>query len=270
MTCCKGNEWIPVQSYVDHIEYPNSWVLNELTGKEFFKEQIKEINPKEYAAVIVEPYQGWSAQFLPNDYAVSLREWCDEHGIILIIDEIQSGFGRTGKLFAFEHFNIVPDIITCAKGISSSLPLSCVITRAEIINTDMSYNSTHGGNPIAVAASKASVQFLIENNLIKESERKGKILGEELNKWKKENPTNISRISQRGLLASVFIKSPDGNDVEFVDKLIETAMRKGLMSVRTASGTLKIGPPLTISDDALIEGIKVLKESLKECLDTLV
>lgn len=270
MACGKGNEWVPVQSYVDHIEYPNSWALDELTGKEFFKEQIKEINPKEYAAVIVEPYQGWSAQFLPNDYAVSLREWCDKHGIILIIDEIQSGFGRTGKLFAFEHFNIVPDIITCAKGISSSLPLSCVITREEIINTDMSYNSTHGGNPIAVAASKASVEFLIENNLIKESERKGKILGEELNKWKKENPANISRISQRGLLASVFIKSPDGNDVELVDKLIEIAMRKGLMSVRTASGTLKIGPPLTISDDALIEGIQVLKESLKECLDTLV
>ena len=270
MACGKGNEWIPVQSYVDHIEYPNPWILDKLTGKEFFKEQIKEINPKEYAAVIVEPYQGWSAQFLPNDYAVSLREWCDEHGIILIIDEIQSGFGRTGKLFAFEHFNIVPDIITCAKGISSSLPLSCVITRAEIINTDMSYNSTHGGNPIAVTASKASVEFLIDNNLIKESERKGKILGEELNKWKKENPTNISRISQRGLLASVFIKSPDGNDVEFVDKLIEIAMRKGLMSVRTASGTLKIGPPLTISDDALIEGVQVLKESLKECLDTLV
>ena len=80
-------------------------------------------------------------------------------------------------------------------------------------------------------------------------------------------PNNIGIISQRGLLASVFIKAPYGNDAEFVDKLIEIAMRKGVMSVRTASGTLKIGPPLTITDDALIEGVQVLKESLQECLD---
>jgi 4-aminobutyrate aminotransferase-like enzyme len=187
----------------------------------------------------------------------------------MIIDEIQSGFGRTGKLFAFEHFNIIPDIITCAKGISSSLPLSCVLTRKEIIDTDLSYNSTHGGNPVAVSASYASVKYLINNNLISESERKGEILKKELLKWKKEMPKNISRINCRGLLASVFIESPDKNNIDFVDKLIEIAMRKGLMSVRTGSGTLKIGPPLTITDEALIEGVYVLKESLRECLDTL-
>ena len=267
MVCGKGNDWVPVTSYVNHFTFPNPWNLDGISGKDFFETQIKDINPKEYAAVIVEPYQGWSAQFLPNDYAKALREWCTKHNILLIIDEIQSGFGRTGKMFAFEHFNIVPDIITCAKGISSSLPLSCVLTRSEIINTDMSYNSTHGGNPVAVAASQASVEFLLENNLVSESERKGKILGEELTKWQSENPINIGIISQRGLLASVFIKAPYGNDAEFVDKLIEIAMRKGVMSVRTASGTLKIGPPLTITDDALIEGVQVLKESLQECLD---
>ena len=271
MACGKGNDWVPVDSYVTHIDYPNPWLLKDFSsGEGFFKQQIKFINPEDYAAVIVEPYQGWSAQFLPNDYAKALREWCDKHNILLIIDEIQSGFGRTGKMFAFEHFNIVPDIITCAKGISSSLPLSCVITRSEIVNTDMSYNSTHGGNPVAVAASQASIEYLIHNDLIHESERKGKILGEELNKWQNENPINVGRISQRGLLASVFINSPDGDDAEFVDRLIEIAMRKGLMSVRTASGTLKIGPPLTITDDALIEGVEVLKESLQECLGTLV
>ena len=87
-----------------------------------------------------------------------------------------------------------------------------------------------------------------------------------LKKWQKEQPHLIKRISCRGLLASVFINSPDGNDSDFVDKIIETAMRKGLLSVRTMSGTLKIGPPLTITKSALIEGLEILKESLEECL----
>jgi len=259
----KSQSWIPVNSYVDHIPYPNSWLADT-----DFNSSVEHLTPTDYAAIIVEPYQGWSAEFLPNEYAKAMRAWCDENNVLLIIDEIQSGFGRTGKLFAFEHFNIEPDIITCAKGISSSLPLSCVLTRDEIIGDDMSYNSTHGGNPVAVAASYASVKYLLDNNLISASEHKGETLYGELLKWKGEIPNYITKINCRGLLASVFIKSPDGNDEEFVDKLIEVAMRKGLLSVRTASGTLKIGPPLTITTDALIEGVEVLKESLLECLDT--
>lgn len=271
MVCGKGNEWVPVETYVDHITYPNEWDIPKgMSDIEFFKFSVKDLNPKDYAAVIAEPYQGWSASFIPKDYAKELRNWCDENGILLIIDEIQSGFGRTGKFFAFEHFDILPDIITCAKGISSSLPLSCVLTREEIVNTSMAYNSTHGGNPIAVAASNASVKFLVDNELIKKSEELGYVLNEELLKWKNEKPESIQSINCRGLLASVFIKSPNGNDVDFVDRLIEVAMRKGLMSVRTMSGTLKIGPPLTITKEALIEGVKVLKESLEVCLDTLV
>lgn len=264
-----GQQWAPETDYVHHIEYPNSWTLEEknMSAKEFFENQIKGLEGLDIAAVIFEPYQGWSAEFMSKEYAQLLRKWCDDNGVLMIIDEIQSGFGRTGKLFAYEHFEIIPDIVTCAKGISSSLPLSCVLTRAEIANVDMSFNSTHGGNPIAISASNASVKYLLHYNLIKESERKGKILHQALLDWKSEMPEYIERINCRGLLASVFINSPDGNNNDFVDKIIEVAMRKGLMSVRTASGTLKIGPPLTITDDALIEGLEVLKESLRVCLD---
>jgi 4-aminobutyrate aminotransferase-like enzyme len=217
----------------------------------------------------MEPYQGWSAEFASKEYVQLLRDWCTINDVLLIMDEIQSGFGRTGKLFAYEHFEIIPDIIVCAKGISSSLPLSCVITNSKIINNDMSYNSTHGGNPVAVAASKASVEFLLNNNLINESERKGGLMKIKLLEWKKEMPDFISKVNCQGLLAGIFIQSPDGNNIDFVDRIIEVAMRKGLLSIRTQSGTIKIGPPLTISDDALIEGIEVLKDSLKECLDIL-
>lgn len=278
----KEKQWINNRdSQTAHLPFPYPWVLEKsrLTGKEFFHKTIEDlkfyqkINNSDIAAVISEPYQGWCAVFLPKDYAQALRDWCTDNDVVLIIDEVQSGFGRTGKLFAYEHFEIEPDIIVCGKGISSSLPLSAVIAKEKIIDTDESFNSTHGGNPVAVAASLASTKFLLENNLIEESKRKGKILQEELEKWQKEMPEYIEKIYCQGLLASVFINSPKsvnglGCQViyspEFVDLLIERAMRKGLMSVRTCSGTLKIGPPLTIPDDALIEGIEVLKESLKE------
>lgn len=268
----KSQEWIPVKTYVTHLPYPDTFTLeNEgLTPQKLFKKYFDNIDSSEYSAVIMEPYQGWSAEFASKDYVNLLRKWCDDNKVLLIIDEIQSGFGRTGKLFAYEHFEIVPDIIVCAKGISSSLPLSCVITNNKIINNDMSYNSTHGGNPVAVAASNASVKYLLDNDLINESHRKGEIMKMELLKWKREMPDYVKKINCEGLLAGVFIKSPNGNDVDFVDMIIEVAMRKGLLSIRTQSGTLKIGPPLTIDDDALIEGIGVLKESLIECLDTLV
>jgi 4-aminobutyrate aminotransferase-like enzyme len=268
----KSQEWIPVKSYVHHIPYPDSITLEKekVTPQKLFENSFSEIDSSDVAAVIMEPYQGWSAEFASKEYVQLLRNWCNQNNVILIIDEIQSGFGRTGKLFGYEHFEIVPDIIVCAKGISSSLPLSCVITRKEIIDTDMSYNSTHGGNPVAVAASNASVKFLLNNNLVSESFRKGKILKQELESWMDEMPNYVKKVNCKGLLAGVFIESPNNNNIDFVDKIIEIAMRKGLLSIRTQCGTLKIGPPLTISDEALIEGINVLKESLKICLDTSV
>ena len=267
----KAQEWIPVNTYVTHLPYPDTITMERenITPKDLFLKYFKELDPNEYSSVIMEPYQGWSAEFASKEYVKLLREWCSNNGVILIMDEIQSGFGRTGKLFAYEHFEIIPDIIVCAKGISSSLPLSCVITNDKILNNDMSYNSTHGGNPVAVAASNASVNYILNNDLINESNRKGRIMEIELLKWKDEMPNYVKKVNCRGLLAGVFIESPYGNDVDFVDNLIEVAMRKGLLSIRTQSGTLKIGPPLTIDDDALIEGINVLKESLKECLDIL-
>lgn len=273
-------QWIGYQHpEIVHIPFPYPWVLEEekTTGKKFFEKSINvlkkvyKLSNKDIAAFISEPYQGWCAIFLPNDYAQAMRRWCNESGALLIFDEVQSGFGRTGSLFAFEHFDVIPDIIVCGKGISSSLPLSAVITKSDIANLDESFNSTHGGNPVAIAASLASVTAILKENLVQESERKGKILEKELMKWQNEKPEFISKIFCKGLLASVFISVPKNisssvkNDV-FVDMLIEEAMRRGVLSVRTCSGTLKIGPPLTIPDEAIREGVEVLKQSLDICV----
>jgi 4-aminobutyrate aminotransferase-like enzyme len=256
-----------------HLPFPYPDVLknNNMNGEEFFNKTIKEllfynkIEPSDISAFITEPYQGWCAIFLPEDYAKTMSKFCKEHDILLIIDEVQSGFGRTGEIFAYKHFNIHPDIVVCGKAISSSLPLSAVITSDEISSVDESFNSTHGGNPIAVAASLESIKILIEEDLVNQSKIKGEILRKELTKWQNENQ-QIKSIHGKGLLFSVFIDSPNKNitNNDYVDLLIEEATRRGLMSVRTMSGTLKIGPPLVITEDALIEGIEILKESLIE------
>jgi 4-aminobutyrate aminotransferase-like enzyme len=274
----KEKYWISDKTNNLHLPFPYPENLIDTTGSDFFDKTIQELleknglQPTDISAFITEPYQGWCAIFLPKDYAQQMKRYCEKHDILFICDEVQSGFGRTGKMFAYEHFEVIPDIVVCGKGISSSLPVSAVITTEEIANCDESFNSTHGGNPVGVAASLECLKIIDDENLVEESFRKGKLLESELVKWQSEMPQYISKIYCKGLLASVFIDSCNQNisNGDFVDLLIEEATRQGLMSIRTASGTLKIGPPLCITDDALIEGIDVLKNSLKVCLDTSV
>lgn len=271
----KDKYWITGDGeYNIHLPFPYPWILEEekISGKEFFNKTIqnfildKKIDLKDIAGFITEPYQGWCAVFLPEDYVIELENFCNKNDILIIVDEVQSGFGRTGEIFAFENIKMHPDIIVCGKAISCSLPLSAVITRSEICSLDDSLNSTHGGNPIAVAASLESVKIMMEENLPNKSKISGKILEHELLKWQKENPEQIKSIYCKGLLASVFIESNnrDVSNIDFVDMIIFEATKRGLMSVRTMSGTLKIGPPLVITEDALLEGLQILKESMIE------
>ena len=127
----------------------------------------KKINPSSIAAIFIESYHGWGALFYPKLYIKELEKWAKKNDILIVFDEIQSGFGRTGKLFAFEHYNIQPDIICCGKGISSGLPLSAVIGKKELIDIDPSLNSTHSGNPICCAAALTNLEILEDQNLIK-------------------------------------------------------------------------------------------------------
>lgn len=250
-----------------HLPFPS-----KDSGGEFFKESIEKIEQNgvdltTITAFMIESYQGWGALFYPKNYIKALRKWANEHDVIVIFDEIQSGFGRTGKLFAYEHYEIEADIVCCGKGISSGLPLSAVVGRKELIDVDPSLNSTHGGNPICCAATLASLEVLEDENLINESARKGKILEKGL-MLIKDNYSKRIEISGKGLIFAVHIKKPstDALDAELVDRIIEKCMQKGLLLIRTGTGTIKIGPPLTITDDALLEGISVIAESIRECI----
>jgi len=272
----KGKAWITnLDKDIHHLPFPTPWYLEEskLSPAELFFRDLGQlektgVDPGDFAGVMIESYQGWGAIFYPEEYIKALCDWAKKNDVVITVDEVQSGFGRTGKLFCFEHYGIKPDIICCGKAISSSLPLSAVIGRKEIIDTDASMNSTHGGNPMACAASLASLNALFDENLIAESERKGRILDRLLANWQKEHPDLISGYICKGLVAAVFFtnKKTGEFDIELVDQLIYRAMLKGVNSIRTLSGTIKIGPPLTIPDEALVEAINVYKESLNEML----
>ena len=258
-----------------HLPYPYPWVLKEknMTGREYFYHSLEQLENsgvilKNIAGFYAEPYQGWCAVFFPKDYMLALRNWCDLNKSLLGFDEVQAGFGRTGKLFGHQHFEVEPDLIWCGKAISSSIPVSAVIGRKDVIDIDPSLNSTHGGNPIGAAASIASISSLLNENMVSEAARKGKIIDDELLKWRNEKPNIVCEIFGTGMVWAVFIRNPITKelDIELVDKIIEKAMQKGLLSIRTCCGTIKIGPPLTIADEALIEGIQVLKESLNDLL----
>ena len=250
-----------------HLPFPK-----DSSGDEVFHENMKQLEQSgvdlsTIAAFMVESYQGWGALFYPKNYIKALRKWADDNHAIVIFDEIQAGFGRTGKLFAYEHYEVEADLVCCGKGISSGLPLSAVLGRSELIDVDPSLNSTHGGNPVCCAATLASLELLESENLIVESERKGVILKQELTRIKNHFPSRIE-IFGRGLVFAIHVRKSSTNelDVELVDKIIEKAMQQGVLLIRTGTGTIKIGPPLTIADDALIEGVSVIEEIISDCL----
>ena len=229
------------------------------------------VKAEEIAAFMVEGYQGVRGpMFFPNDYARALRRWADEYGALVLVDEIQSGFGRTGKLFAYQHYGIDADIVCCGKGISSGMPLSAVLGRGDVMDIpgpgDMS--STHTGNPVCCAATLASIEVLEQENLVAESARKGKVLGAELLRMQQRHASRVQMVTGRGLVYGLFLVEPaTGNpDVELGDRVVERAIGKGVMLFVTGNGSIKICPPLGIPDDALIEGVQALEDALDECV----
>jgi 4-aminobutyrate aminotransferase-like enzyme len=269
-----GKEWIGFHHpEIVHLPYPYPWVLEKMNmnGKEFFHFGLKKLEEagvclSNIAGFFAEPYQGWCAVFFPKDFMQELRAWSSANNALLGFDEIQAGFGRTGKMFGFEHFDVIPDLFWCGKAISASIPVSAVIGKGEIVDVDPSFNSTHGGNPIGAAASFAAISVLQDEHLVDAAARKGALIKDELERWRKEVPDYIGDIYGEGVVWGVFVRNPITGelDSDLVDRVIERAMEKGLLSIRTCCGTIKLGPPIITPDDALIEGIEILKESLKE------
>ncbi len=228
---------------------------------------------KDIAGVMTESYQGVGPDFLPVEYARKLEAFCREHDICLTMDEVQAGFGRTGKMFCFEHYGIRPDLIACGKGISSSLPLSAVIGRSDIMDLfpPGSMTSTHSASPLCVAASLANIKLLKKGPYLKNAANLGRILGPELHRIQARYPKALGCATGLGLVAGIQVVKPGTRepDAETATAINLKCVQKGLLMfapVGIGGECLKIAPPLTINKEALLEGLAVLEEACGEVL----
>jgi len=256
------------------VPFPDGY-KNEDTSFDLFLESLKEqgVTPSEIAGVMTESYQGIGPDFLPVEYAKKLEAFCHEHDIVTIYDEVQSGFGRTGKMFCYEHYGITPDLIACGKGISSSLPLAAVIGRKDIMSIygPGSMTSTHSGSPLPVVAAIESLKIIQNENLIENARKLGEILMPGLEKIRSKYPDVLGCLQGKGLVAGIQVVKP-GTKVpnpELAVKINEKCFHKGLLMfapVGIAGECLKIAPPLNITEEALREGIQVFEEACDEIL----
>ena len=254
------------------VPFPDGY-WTEDTGFKLFLATLerKGLKPENVAGVMFESYQGVGPDFAPQEYIQQLAAWCKANDALLIFDEVQSGFGRTGKFWAFEHYGIIPDLICCGKGITSSLPLSAVIGRAEIMDQfpPGSMTSTHTGNPVCCAAALANLKKIIAENLTGNAARLGEILDAGLQKIRESHPDVIGHHTVRGLVAGLQITKPGKKEPnhDLAHAIVERCFHKGLLffcPVGAWGQTVKIAPPLTITEEALREGLEVLATAIDE------
>ena len=220
-------------------------------------ESLRSVIDDETAFVILEPIQGESGIIVaPEGFLQEVRKLCDEKGILLIFDEIQAGLGRTGRLWACDHWNTVPDILCLAKGIAGGVPMGVTLVRPDILASmnKGEHSSTFGGNPISCAAGIAALKALTEDGLIENSEKMGKIFREGLEKLK-EKHTMIREIRGKGLMIGIEMK------FEIKDILMEL-IKEGILMLYSGRNILRILPPLVISEDDITKVLHVLDSIL--------
>ena len=256
------------------VPFPDGFFQTD-TNFETFLQSLKEqnIDPKHIAGVITESYQGVGPFFLPKDYAQKLEAYCRENDALLIYDEVQAGFGRTGKWYTFEHYDTTPDLIACGKGISSSLPISAVIGRPDVMDLYQpgSMTSTHSGSPLPVAAAVANIKALKNERLVEHTAAMEPILMGGLEKIRAKHAARIGFLTGKGLVAGMQIVKPGTKegDAATATKINEACFRRGLLMfapVGVGGICIKICPPLCTPQDALEEGIEVLAKVCDEVL----
>jgi 4-aminobutyrate aminotransferase/(S)-3-amino-2-methylpropionate transaminase len=226
----------------------------------------KEIGAGNVAAIIIEPVIGEGGFILPpNGFMPGLQDFATKNGIVFIADEVQSGFARTGKLFAVEHEGMAPDMIITAKGIAGGLPLSAVTARAEIMDSSHvgGLGGTYGGNPIACAAALAAIETIKEEKLVDRAAHIGKILFESLNALKAQYPI-IGDVRGRGAMVAIELVKPGSKDPnpEAMAKVIKYCQSKGvlILTAGTYGNVIRFLPPLVITDELLKDALSVLAE----------
>jgi 4-aminobutyrate aminotransferase/diaminobutyrate-pyruvate transaminase/4-aminobutyrate aminotransferase/(S)-3-amino-2-methylpropionate transaminase len=255
------------------IPFPDGFRTRDVTFDGFLRAlDDAEVAGANVCGVMLETYQGGSASFAPVEYMQQLRAWCTAHRALLVCDEVQAGFGRTGTLAGYQHYGIVPDLSTWGKGISSSLPISCVIGRGDIMDLHPpgSMTSTHTGNPVCCAAALANIDLILSEDLTGNAKRMGAILHDRLRDLATRNP-QIGWVDGKGLVAGIACIQPGTlePDADLAWDVISRSLTKGVLMfspVGYGGATIKICPPLVIQEEALNESLDAFEEAFAEAL----
>jgi 4-aminobutyrate aminotransferase len=267
VTASKSNyraDFGPLLPGVVHAPYADSWGTTNLEQPDapgyienvLFKRVVK---PHEIAAVVVEPVLGEGGYVVPPAaWMRKLRALCDEHGILLVVDEIQSGMGRTGRMWAVEHFGVEPDIVLAGKGIASGMPLGAMIARAELMTWGSgTHGSTYGGNPVSCAAALATID-LIEKELIGNAEAVGSIALEGLRSLRSRFDF-ITDVRGLGLMIGVEFVS-----AEVADRVEKAAFERGALVLQAGDATIRVSPPLVITEKQIRTGLEIFEAACGE------
>ena len=269
-------EWIGFEDPNMHrLPFPYPWKKEaQIDPYNFFLKSIKNLKKqkkinlkKDICGIIMESFQGWGSIFYPKEFVKSVSDFAKKNNILLCFDEMQAGFGRTGKLFGYMHYGVKPDLVCAGKGTSSSLPLSLLLGKKEYMNIENSgLSSTHSANPLTCAAGKANLQSLIDDGLITNSKKLGKIFHKTLNDISKKYKSNIDiQINGQGLVAGVIFKDHSGKPLNSLcKKICWDCLLNGLIVVFTGRESIKLAPPLSIHLSALKEGLSVFEDSIQK------
>ena len=260
-------KWIDKNKNIIYLNFPYPSSLKDTDPIKFIKKEFSQLKKnnvnllKNVCGVMMESFQGWGAYFYPKEIVKYIREIAYKNDILLAFDEMQAGFGRTGKFFGYENYDIVPDLVCIGKGMGGGLPISGVLGSKKILDIpDIgSMSSTHSANPLCCAAGLAVLDEMKSKDLINQAKSKGKVMHKILNSIKDKNLNIIESIEGRGLIAAIIFKK-NKNYLNLIGQVVEKCFEKGLLLVFTGRESIKIGPPLTISISAMKEGLKVLDE----------
>jgi 4-aminobutyrate aminotransferase/(S)-3-amino-2-methylpropionate transaminase len=231
---------------------------------------IAQIDPAATAAILIEPILGEGGFIeIPKEFLQKLREIADKHGIVLIFDEIQSGMGRTGKVFACEHTGVVPDIICTAKSMGAGFPISATVGRAEIMDAPHlgGVGGTYTGSPIAAVAALEAVKIISSPEFLAKADRVGEQMRKAMDGWKKKYPLvgDARGVGAMRLVEFVKDKKTKEPDVDLTLEVIKDAVSQGLLLIRAGlySNCIRFLPPLVITKDQLAEGLEIMENAIR-------
>ncbi len=268
------SQLLPAGVYVAPFPYAFRLGLSEEKASQFSLAALEElfitqISPADTAAILIEPVLGEGGYVVPPAaFMKGLREICDKYGILLIFDEVQSGFGRTGKWFAQDHFGVVPDIMVVAKGIASGLPLSGVFSRLDLMKKWPvgSHGGTYGGNPVAMAAGVATIRAMRDEQMLENALERGSQLQTGLRKFQEEFSA-IGDVRGLGLMIGTeFVDARGKPDKATVKAVIHSAEEQGLLllSCGTYDNTIRWIPPLNVSSEQINTGLQIFGQALRK------